>query len=43
MRDLLRDWNRWSKAERVTAVCLLATFLSAVPSFLFMAVMNAAQ
>jgi hypothetical protein len=22
MRDLIRDWNRWTAAERVTAVAL---------------------
>ncbi len=41
MRDLARDWNRWSKAERITALCLAAIFVSALPSYLFLAVLNA--
>ncbi|HLG88648.1 MAG TPA: hypothetical protein VKZ79_15780 [Alphaproteobacteria bacterium] len=24
MRDLMRDWRRWTKAERVAASCLVA-------------------
>lgn len=30
--DLLRDWRRWSKAERIAAFCLLTTLLSSLPA-----------
>ena len=27
MRDLIRDWNRWTRAERIVAVGLLVGIL----------------
>jgi predicted alpha/beta hydrolase len=27
-RDLIRDWRRWSRAERVTALSILAVLLA---------------
>jgi hypothetical protein len=33
MRDLLRDWNHWSRAERATAALLLSLSV-AIPALL---------
>jgi hypothetical protein len=27
MRDIKSDWNRWSRAERISAVALVAAFI----------------
>ena len=34
MRGLMRDWRRWTKAERVTAGCLVAAFFIGVSLFI---------
>ncbi len=34
MRDLPKDWMRWSKAERFAAVLIIAAFTIAVPALL---------
>jgi len=31
MRSLVRDWRRWSKAERAVAVVVMASSLVAIP------------
>ncbi len=33
MRDLIRDWESWTLAERVTAAVLLALPLVVLPGF----------
>jgi hypothetical protein len=35
MSDLMRDWNRWSNAER-TAAALLLGLVVALPTFLLL-------
>jgi hypothetical protein len=35
MRDLLRDWRHWSRAER-TAATLLASFVVTLPAVLLL-------
>lgn len=32
MRDLLKDWRRWTRAERVTAVLIAALLLIGAPT-----------
>jgi hypothetical protein len=34
MRDLQRDWTKWTKAERVSAVLIAAILMLGVPSLL---------
>ena len=31
MRDIVRDWRRWSRAERVTAVLIVTILMVGVP------------
>ena len=33
-RELMRDWQRWTKAERVTAGCLVAIIFIGVSFFI---------
>lgn len=37
LRDLERDWRRWSVAERISATCLLAGCLAFPPVLLLAA------
>jgi hypothetical protein len=32
MRDLVKDWRHWTRAERVAAVLLAATLVIGVPT-----------
>jgi hypothetical protein len=34
MRDFVRDWRRWSKAERVAAVMLASGLVIGLPALL---------
>ena len=34
MQDFARDWRRWSKAERVTAVMIASGLVMALPTVL---------
>jgi hypothetical protein len=36
MQDFLRDWHRWTKAERVIALAVIALMLVGVPAALAM-------
>jgi transposase-like protein len=35
LQDFMRDWRRWSKTERATALCLAATLMSGIPALFF--------
>jgi hypothetical protein len=32
MRDLVRDWRRWTKAERIAASTIVAVIVVGVPA-----------
>jgi hypothetical protein len=34
VKDILKDWNRWSKAERIIAVLLIGLIVAGVPAVL---------
>lgn len=34
LRDMVRDWQRWSRAERFTATGILMVLVAAIPVFL---------
>jgi|SwirhisoilCB3_FD_contig_31_5786057_length_291_multi_3_in_0_out_0_1 hypothetical protein len=34
VKDILKDWHRWSKVERVIAVLLVALIMAGVPAVL---------
>ena len=34
VKDILKDWRRWSKAERIVAVVLIALLIAGVPAVL---------
>ena len=41
--DLMRDWQTWSKGERIAASCLLTAIVSGLPILFITTILGAAR